>query len=85
MTGIEPVLSLLPRERPTTGLHRLFVRVFLYYSIAFVLFWDRMLFPVGDARTRTGSIMRARQAFYQLNYVPLERKGFEPMIQKIVF
>ena len=48
-------------------------------------FFFRILLPVGDARTRTGSIMRARQAFYQLNYVPLERKGFEPMIQKIVF
>ena len=85
MTQIEQVPSFLPRERFTIGLHRLLVRVFLYSSIGLILFWNRMLFSVGDARTRTGSIMRARQAFYQLNYVPLERKGFEPMIQKIVF
>ena len=85
MTGIEPVPPPLPRERSTTGLDRLLVIVFSYSSIACILFWGRIFFPVGDARTRTGSIMRARQAFYQLNYVPLERKGFEPMIQKIVF
>ena len=37
--------------------------------------WCHGRFPGGDGRTRTGGILLAKQALYQLSYAPYARTG----------